>query len=167
MSLISGSLPLATGLSLCKGLTTVASTPHRCLRISLISQSLPLATTQRQNRQTGESTIVPPLPPFRVAGGKYARQDRAARSGSGTALNRIQKQPAAHAGKETNAQNESQAEGLFRDTRPEKLHAHKREHARLRKVRLHASRPAHADTGCGAVLRHMLPALFATDETGA
>jgi hypothetical protein len=41
------------------------------------------------------------------------------------------------------------------------VHAHEWERARLRNVRPHASRPAHAYQGGGAVLRGVLSALFA------
>jgi hypothetical protein len=56
--------------------------------------------------------------------------------------------------------NESQAEGLSGDTRLSQLHAHGREHARVRKAWRHAGYPTHADQGGGAILRGLLPALL-------
>src|ERR1039457_6920418 len=44
---------------------------------------------------------------------------------------------------------------------PRNCSAHERKHARLWKVRLHAGRTAYADSGGGAILRRVLPALFA------
>jgi hypothetical protein len=64
-----------------------------------------------------------------------------------------------------NAQKKCRAKGLSGDTRPEKLHAHEWEHPRLRNVRLHTDRPACADPRCRAVLRNVLPALFAAGRT--
>jgi hypothetical protein len=68
---------------------------------------------------------------------------------------------ASHDEKSTNAQNESQAEGLSGDTRPEKLYAREREHARLRNVRRQARSASHAYPGFRSVLRNVLPTLFA------
>jgi len=70
---------------------------------------------------------------------------------------------AARRGRNSHAQKKGKAEGCSGDTWPEKLLPHDWEHAPLRKVRQHAGRPAHADQGGGAILRRLLPTLFATD----